>query len=260
MAYMNDPQVVALIYRVTHWENVSFDEAEPLQFETPQFTVQIEKGTARFDFKVDYSDVKQARAEIEPFIDMWEMWDALNPELSGFKLVYSKPEVVDRDPRPGNYAHMVLPALRMSASGVQNIGRRYYPEPPTEQAAMNADVKVMAYRYWLYRQDRDRLAAMAYFCLTVLETSSGQQKMRRKHAARKYNVDMAVLNKIGELTVSKGGPDARKGDGVTQKFTTSERMWIELTVKKLIRRAGEIADDPSQQLPAITMGAHHPFD
>ena len=131
---MNDPHVVALIYRVTHSEGVNFDEAEPLEFETSQFTVRVEKGTARFTLKVDYSDVTEACTAIEPFIRMWEMWDALNPELSGFRLVYSTSDVVDRNPPPGNYGNSVLQPIRMSAFGVQNVGRRWYPEPPTEQA------------------------------------------------------------------------------------------------------------------------------
>ena len=110
---MNDPCVVALIYLVTHSEEVNFDEAEPLEFETSQFSVRVENGTARFSLKKDYSDVKEARSSIEPFIHMWEMWDALNPELSGFGLEYSMSEVVDRNPPPGNYGDLVLPGIRM---------------------------------------------------------------------------------------------------------------------------------------------------
>ena len=121
---MNDPHVVALIYCVTHSEGASFDEAEPLEFETSIFTVRVENGNARFALKADHSNVKEARAAIEPFIHMWEMWDALNPKLSGFGLEYSTSEVVDRNPPPGNYGHMVLPGLRMSAHGVMNIGYR----------------------------------------------------------------------------------------------------------------------------------------
>lgn len=97
--------------------------------------------------KADYSNVTEARAAIEPFVGMWEMWDALNPELSGFKLMYSTSEIIDRNPPPGNYGQLLLPAVRMSAFGVQNVARRLYPEPPTEQAAMNAEVEVMAYRH-----------------------------------------------------------------------------------------------------------------
>ncbi len=117
---------------------------------------------------------------------------------------------------------------------------------------MNADVELMAYRHWLYRQGRDSLAAMAYFCLTVLENSTGRQKNRRRHAATQYNVHQTVLEKLGELTSSKGGRDARKGEGAAHAFTPSERMWIELTVKLLIRRAAEFAHEPNRKLPTIT--------
>lgn len=250
---MNDPHVVALIYRVTHYESVNFDEADPLEFETSQFIVRVEKGTARFALKADYSDVSEARTAIERFIRMWELWDALNPELSGFSLVYSKSEVVDRNPPPGNYGHLVLPAIRMSAHGVQHFARRCYPEPPTEQAAMNAEVEVMAYRHCLYRQGRDTLAAMAYFCLTVVENSTRRQKSKRKHAAIRYNVDPIILKKLGELTSMKGGRDARKGEGAAQDFTPSEQMWIEMAIKKLIQRAAEVAHHSDQELPTITM-------
>jgi hypothetical protein len=250
---MNDPHVVALIYCVSHSEDANFDEAELLEFETSQFNVRVDNGSARFALKAHYSNVTEARAAIEPFIHMWEVWDALNPDLSGFGLEYSASEVVDRNPPPGNYGHSVLPGLRMSAHGVKNIGRRYYPEAPTEQAVMNADVEVMAYRHWLYRKDRDTLAAMAYFCLTVLENSTGRLKSKRKHAALQYNVDPKVLKKLGDLTDSKGGRNARKGHGVERDFTPSEQMWIELIIKLLIRRVADFAHDPNRKLPTIRM-------
>lgn len=250
---MNDPHVVALIYRVKHSEGTNFDEAKPLEFETSQFSVRLENGTARFALKEDYSDVTEARSSIEPSIHMWEMWDSLNPELSGFGLEYSTSEIVDRNPPLGNYGHLVLSGIRISTPVVKNSGRLYYPEPPTEQAAMNADIEVMAYRHWLYRQDRDTLAAMAYFCLTVLENSTGRLTNKRKHAALQYYVDPKVLNKLGNLTNSKGGRNARKGRGVEQDFAPSEQMWIELTIKRLIRRAADVAHSPNRKLPIITM-------
>ncbi len=94
---------------------------------------------------------------------------------------------------------------------------------------------------------------MAYFCLTVLEISTGRQRDKRKHAALRYNISRSVLDRIEELTNSKGGRDARKGRGIARDFTLSERAWIELTVKKLIRRAAEVAEDPNQKLSTITM-------
>jgi hypothetical protein len=248
---MNDPHVAALIYRVTHSEGFTFDAARPLEFETLQFAVRVENGTARFVLKEHYAHPKEARAAVEPFIRVWEAWEALGPVLSGFRLVYQKPEVVDRTPPEGNYADAVLPTFRASARGagygeVMSLGS--YPDPPTERAAMNTDVEVMAYRYWLYRQGRDTLAAMAYFCLTMLEISAGG----RKQAAKLYNVSARVLSKIGILTDSKGGRSARKGKGVAQEFTPSEQSWLEGTIRALIHRAADIASDPNQALPPIT--------
>ena len=251
---MNDPHVVALIYNVEHPEGINFDEAEPLEFETSQFTVRVEEGAARFDLKMHFSKAEEARATIEPFIRVWETWDALNPLLTGFKLVYATSEVIDRNPPPGNYGHQVLPSLYQSGiGGFPDDGSRNYPVPTTEQAAMNAEVEVMAYRYWLYRQGRDRLAAMAYFCLSVLEISSQHNGSRREQAAARYRVDRSVLNEIGRLTAFKGGREARKGQGIEQSFTEHERMWLERKIKVLIRRVADIAEDPDQDLPLITM-------
>ena len=256
---MNDPHVESLIYRVSHWETVSFDDAEPLEFETSFFSVHVKDGTARFTFNEHYDNAEAARAVIEPFIEIWEMWDALNPELSGFKLEYVKPEIIDRKPPSGNSGNQILPSFTSSASGPQNNGRRYYPFPPCEQVALNADVKVMAYRFWLYRQRRDTLAAMVNFCLTVLENSTGYKGQKRKRAAKQYNVELPVLKKLGDLSANKGGRDARKVDGLANDYSQSETNWMELTIKKLIERAADIAEDPNQQLPIITMGEYHPF-
>jgi hypothetical protein len=197
--------------------------------------------------KEHYAHPKEARAAVEPFIRVWETWEPLGPVLAGFGLMYSKPEVLDRNAPAGNYARVTLQPLQLSAGGeVMPLG--YYPDPPTEQAAMNADVVVMAHRYWLYRQGRDTLAAMAYFCLTMLKISAGG----RKQAAKLYDASNQVLSKIGTLTDSKGGRGARKGKGVAQEFTPSEQSWLEGTIRALIHRAADIASDPNQALPTIT--------
>jgi len=159
---MNDPHVEALVYRIEHAEGVTFDEAESEEFETSEFTGRIADGTVRFAFKGHYSNVQEARAAIEPFIRVWETWDALRPELSGFRLIYSTSEVVDRNPPPGNYANLELSPVSLSAkgAGVEMRAYRTYPEPPTEKATMDADVEALVYRYWLYRHGRDSLVPL----------------------------------------------------------------------------------------------------
>ena len=48
---MNDPHVVALIYRVEHGNSVDYREAEPLTREEPAFRVDVKDNQARFELK-----------------------------------------------------------------------------------------------------------------------------------------------------------------------------------------------------------------
>src|SRR4029077_1846562 len=58
------------------------------------------------------------------------------------------------------------------------------------------DVSTLSNRYWGYREGKEPLQAMAYFCLTVLLAGA---KGRGKAAAM-FRIDAAVLRKLGELT------------------------------------------------------------
>ena len=67
---MNDPHVVALIYRVEHGDGVTWNHAEPLvDPETPEeFRLQVKDKKARFELKVHYAKESEARKAIENFI------------------------------------------------------------------------------------------------------------------------------------------------------------------------------------------------
>jgi len=90
---------------------------------------------------------------------------------------------------------------------------------------------------------------MAYFCLTVLEHSTGIRSGRRRKAAEKYGIEFSDLNRVGKLTGVKGGQEARKsgGRGEDQEYTPEDRQFLESTVKRMIQRAVEVAFDAKGQ-------------
>ena len=100
---------------------------------------------------------------------------------------------------------------------------------------------------------------MAYFLLTVLEEgiappnpSKTQKGPKRVAAAKRFYIDVDVLAKIG-LTTTRGGPRARKVHGLHLELTSNETTWLEEATKMMIRRAGEIAANPTGQHQPITM-------
>ena len=132
------------------------------------------------------------------------------------------------------------------------VGVPEYPLPPSD-IALNPDVETMYTRYMGYRRGNEPLASMAYFCLTVLEHSTSLEEKGEHAAVQKYQIGKAVLKKIRVLSSRKGGQFARKGDAVTNDFTSQECSFLEQAIQRIIRRAAEKARNPDKVLPQILL-------
>ena len=219
---MNDPHVVALIYGIEHCASVDYEEAEPFVWEEPAFRLEVKDKKARFELKDHYAEESAARKSIEEYIRVWEFDACLNNGPDSFKLRFDKAEVEDRNPTPGEVSiHASFTSGIPTFSVSLTRGLPTYPSPPLD-LAISPDVQTMYDRYMSYLQGREPLSGMAFFCLTVLENLAGG----RKAAAQKYQIANRVLEKIGYLCSEKGGPEARKAEGVTKELTEEERHFL----------------------------------
>jgi hypothetical protein len=250
---MHDPHVDVLYYSLGHPEGVDYSKARPLSHDTPSFTIRVEKGCAEVMMKTHHAIVETARAEVEPFLRAWELTAALEFGPGEFELAYARPRIIDRNPTPGISAAVATASGSGTATAEAHVERSKYPDPPSAGIARDAAVELMFKTYCLYREKRMKLGDAANFCLTVLEEYSGASGMKRPAAARRFAVAKPILDKIGTLAGEKGGAEARKARGVSKPFSLAERQWLEVTMKRLILRAGEVAGNPSASLPKITM-------
>jgi hypothetical protein len=200
--------------------------------------------------KDHYPTSESARAAVVPFLRNWEFLASLRfgPDELAFR--YESADIIERNPTPRNHVlHAEAGSYAIMGSDVQmRIGRSKYPPPPAG-IERDADVDLMFLSYQMYRAGRRTLPDAAYFCLTVLERRAGDRKKATAH----YGIDTNVLRKLGELTATKGGPEARKDAGARTPLSGEERNWLEQTAKRVIFRAAEVAFDPKGSLPKITM-------
>lgn len=252
---MNDPHVVALIYRVEHGNSVDYREAQPLIREEQAFRVEVKDNQARFELKDHYATEKDARNAIKDYIDDWEFDACLEYGLDSFRLQFERAEIKDRNPTPGvTNLQATFPGFRLGAiSATLTVGMPNYPTPPSAVNFRDPNVQTMHQRYMGYRQGNEPLASMAYFCLDVLEHSMGPEKKGRRAAAREYRIAFSVLDRIGRLSSEKGGQFARKGDAVANDFTSQESSFLEQAIKRMIRRAAEKAHSPDKKFPRISL-------
>ena len=258
---MNDPHVVALIYRVEQDEipTVDYSKAEPLAgLEEPEFWLGVQNNEARFEFKVHYATEGEARQAVEEYIRVWEFDANLARGGPAFRLRFERAEIVDRNPTPGQIRMSGIGNVEVGGSSKLTYVASRYPSPPSD-VSLNSDVLTMYQRYMDYRQGLEKLTGMANFCLDFLckfvapQYSTGRRKGSRSEAAKVFRIEKSILARIGDLCANKGGPTgARKGNAVAANLTESERRFLEKAIKRLIRRAAEKAHKPNGSLPVIT--------
>src|ERR671922_152376 len=113
------------------------------------------------------------------------------------------------------------------------------------------DLHVNSVRYKRSLDGREPLQGMAHYCLTFVEKKARTKKKQREKAAKLYHIDLPVVNKMGELTSTRGDANSARKAGASQPLTGPEHAWLEAAVKMLIWRLGDTRS--SAALPKITM-------
>jgi hypothetical protein len=252
---MRDLHVARLRYRLVPDEAISFDRPPPVERQTEAFHMRLADEVATFDMVEHHASEESARQSVEPFLRAWELDAALRSGRPEIGFVFQDSEIVDRDPPPPGTGQVIYAKAAMAAAAAltatAHVTRGRYPEPP-QAFIVSPDVETMWHRYVGYLEGRERLADMAYACLTVLEGSAGS----RDKAAGTYRISNSVLGTLGRLTTEIGdGETARKFNRLKERrpHTAAERAWIEAAVKALIRRAGEWVASPEVSRPQLTM-------
>ena len=252
---MNDPHVVALNYRIEHHSSVDYDGASPLDRSEEAFEIHVERNNVRFAMKRHYATTSEALEAVEDYIHAWEHLAALQYGPNEFKLLFDGDEIEDRDPTPG-VVYVSAKPVRFNFSvseATGHVSRGAYPRPPSSRMEIGPDIKLMFDRYVRYRARRGDITDMANFCLTILEESVQTKKKRRDAAAKHYDIEYRVLDKIGRLCSQKGGTEGRKAQGVDQDLNGQEKQFLEEVVKAIIRRAAEVASDPNGSRDTIVL-------
>lgn len=252
---MNDPHVAALNYRVRHGPEFDYTRTESLRVRTDEFDLQLVDGNARFAMLGHHATEREARASIDDYIRSWELASALECGPNAFKLEFDWAEIEDRKPTPGVVLVRPRPIRLSVALGTPQVivAPPAYPSPPLKSLARSPDVESMYLRYAGHHEGREPLTSMAYFCLTVLEASTGKRQKRLKAAAKKYCIDQRVLTNLRRLASTKGGVGARKAEGLGRDLTPQEQNFLQSAVRAIIRRAAEVAHDPDSPSKPITL-------
>jgi len=248
---MNDPHVVSLTYRIEKAETVDFDKAPPRTVDRGAFRVTLDAYEAKVEMVDHFASAEEARKVVYPFLRAWELEADLRDSSARFRFIYEKPEIIDRKPSKGRVsliASTFTNKMRWGAATLR-VSRREWPDPP-QDLEVSPDADGIWGRWRGYRAKQEKLLAAAYWALTMLEAAPGaaapakprRSTKRRQAASAFFNIDLDVLDKIGELTSTRGGEDeSRKAEGRAAPLSPAERRWLEAAFRALVQRVAEQA-------------------
>jgi hypothetical protein len=253
---MNIPHIEKLFYRVIIPDHIDYDKASPISGETDDFKWDLNKDHLLIEMKIHCATENDAKEIVDEYLKGWEITAGIldGPESLVFKfdssVIVNQPSSHEKVENAGIYDES-LEAILLVSEATDHVSYDRFPPLP-KNFKVSPEVEMMFMRYKLYREGRETLLGMAYWCFTVLEYSAGG----RSEAADQYQVDYRVLRKLGELCANRGDiRDARKMKGTAgiTPLKPGEREWIRAVIKRLILRVGEYAYEPVARLPMITM-------
>lgn len=238
---MRDPHVQTMHYTIGSGEGISYRDPEALSFSNHLGDFELVDKELRIKPTEHFSDEREARTAVEPFLRDWEIEADLTSNVGAIRFTFERVELIDRDPPPPGSPQVTEAKAALlvfaSLSATAHLTCRRYPRPPQ---TFHATPEVQhAYRRWVgSRSGKEPLQSMAYFVLTVVQSVAGN----RQSAARIFEIDSAVLGTIGRLTSTKGDEStARKaGPGVQfQELSGAEKQWLDEAVRRVIHRLGQ---------------------
>jgi hypothetical protein len=232
---MNDPHVVSLTYRLVETEFIKFNDPPDVQIDTPDFQGRLSKDMLKLEPKEHFASEAEVRPIADDFVRGWEIAAGLATGRPVFDFRFEGSHVEDREPAPGTRSIHISDHMQMSGTvKVEKISPAY-PDPP-EDFHLTPEVEMLWNRYCRFIEGGELFLSMGYFCLTFLENRfTGSDK--RRQAASGYGIDIDVLNKLGELTSTRGDDaTARKAAGVPTPLSGREEAWINEAIKAIIKQ------------------------
>ena len=84
---------------------------------------------------------------------------------------------------------------------------------------------------------------------------SVQRPKRRERAARRWRIDKAVLDRVAELSSTRGGTAARKAEGIGKPLTSEESRFLHDAIRSIVGHAANMAYSTGTTPDWLTLGA-----
>lgn len=241
--------VERLVYNVDTPEGINMPKNKTMDFTFNKANFHLED-KLEITFQDRILSVNDARLQVEPFLYSWEILADIIYETNGFHFSFSEAIEIDEDNPKNKVVNCTINVVAaFSISAKCEIMMTNFPAPPYSFST-NSDVDTLLYRFLKYREGKELLTNMGYFCFSYLKMMFGSIE----RISSELMIKKDVIRKLSELTSTRGDryTSRKASDKAFIPLSNNEIKWIENCIKKIIIRVGEYTNDPTT-LKQITM-------
>ncbi|MEW6681615.1 MAG: hypothetical protein AB1451_01635 [Nitrospirota bacterium] len=258
---MRDPHVERLHYTIESQEGVAYENPPPLSQSHAFGEFRLQDGRLTVTLRDHFADELAAREAVDPVLRDWAIGTDLRLGIGTIRFTFDKADVVDRNPPPPGTVYRFVSGVATLTAGsatLKGVGRAVHSKYPDLLTSFQATPEVMKWhkRWTNLQKGREPLSTFAYALLSHLEARTGEKRRVREKAAEMFKIDLAVLDKLGNLSGESRGDlvTGRKFKAGTpmKPLDPSEEIWLKETVRRVIFRLGEHA--VGGPLTPITLG------
>ena len=211
-----------------------FNDPPDVDIDTPHFRGRLSNGLLTLEPKEHFESEAELRPLADDFVRGWEITAGMQSDRPVFDFRFEGSNIKDRNPTPGTATAHLTNHMHASDTVQTERSAATYPTPP-QDFRLTPEVEVLWNRYCRFLEGGELLLSMGYFCLTFLESRFlGGDK--RRQAANHYDIDFDVLDKLGDLTSTRGDhTTARKASPATTPLSDGETAWINAAIKAIIK-------------------------
>jgi len=225
-------------------------------YNLPDFNIRIDGQHVALLPQTHFADSDTVLAACAPLVQAWQIMIATEVNSIDVELSFMQIEWMDRAPSSG-VAEARLDSIATGTATMHAMSIRPFrrhPNAPDPALRVTPNMNSLWQRYCGYKRGTEPLLSMAYFVLTVVEALAAQTQADGTRfkalavAARVFNVEEAVLKKIGELSSTRGDRSTARKVGANQPerpLMSEECVWLEQAVQKLILQVGRTNGVPS---------------
>lgn len=225
-------------YKLVPKKDIEFINCQKYEFEDSSFKYILSSDLLlSCEPKIEVSDETSAKIIIETMLKSWEIESGLKYGKKVMEFIHESTEMIVEEEDDVSLDTRITVKAKITANAEVSKPLSNFPVKNND-FIVSPNIEVIWKRFEIYKEGRESLLSMAYFCLSYLESLCGN----RANIVNTFKIERELLDKLGYISSEAGNLlEARKAkNNHFVDLDTQTIEWVENCILNIIKHLGRV--------------------